>query len=289
MNCKEMNKVEKITKLLELYGKDDQRTPAWHAKRGQMLTASEIYKGLADSTPAQKHELIMGKLQPKDYNASTGVRSLMWGTRFEPIAKEIYIDINYGDIQLVDTTCIPHPTVPFLGASPDGVILTENTNDYRYGKLVEFKCPISRQFTNETPVPKEYYHQMQLQMECAGIDECEYIEMQFKEMTYTEWKDTPCRYKSFFAILEDDTYISKSINDSRSIPQWQQELLAPLNCEYRLYYWGLVNWRAKTVPKQEDWLEQHLDSFQKIWEEILEYRKTGTLPQSPKEKTILVL
>ena len=284
-----MTKVEKITKLLEIYGKDDQRTDAWHIKRGQMLTASEIYKGLSDATPAQRHELIMGKLVPKDYNASNGVRSLVWGTRFEPIAKEIYIDLNYGDIQLIDTTCIPHPKVSFLGASPDGVILTENTNDYRYGKLVEFKCPISRQFTNETPVPKEYYHQMQLQMECTGIDECEYIEMQFKEITYTEWKDSPTRYKSFFAILDDETYIPKSINDSRSIPQWQQEVLGHLDCEYRLYYWVLVNWRTKTVPKQVDWLEQHLPSLQIVWEEIQEYRKTGTFPQSPKEKATLVL
>lgn len=284
-----MSKVEKITKLLEVYGKDDQRTDAWHAKRGQMLTASEIYKGLPDATPAQRYELIIGKLVPKDYNTSTGVRSLMWGTRFEPIAKEIYVALNFGHIRLVDTTCIPHPEISFLGASPDGIILTDDPTDYRYGKLVEFKCPITRKFTNETPVPKEYYHQMQLQMECTGIDECDYIEMEFKEMTYTEWVDSKCEYKSFFAISDDDKYISKSINDSRSIPQWRQEVLGELDSECRLYYWGLVNWRVKTVQKQADWLVQNLPSLQKVWDEIQEHKKSGTLPQSPKEKATLVL
>ena len=285
-----MDKVQKITKLLELYGKDDQRTEAWHLKRGQMLTASEIYKGLENATPAQKYELIMGKLQPKDYNnAGPGVRSLMWGTRFEPIAKEIYTSMQFDHIKIVDTTCIPHPTVSFLGASPDGIILTDNPSDFRYGKLVEFKCPITRQFTNESPVPDAYYHQMQLQMECTGIDECEYIEMQFKEMSYTEWSDSKSEYKSFFAITPTDEYISKSFNDTRSIPEWREQVLGPLAPECRLYYWSLVNWRAKTVPKQVDWLTTHLPSLQKVWDEIQEYKKSGTLPQSPREKATLVL
>lgn len=284
-----MNKVEKINKLLELYGKDDQRTEAWHLKRGQMLTASEIYKGLESATPAQRHELIMGKLQPRDYGSGPGVRALVWGTRFEPIAKEIYTAMNFNDINIVDTTCIPHPSVSFLGASPDGIILSDNTNDYRYGKLVEFKCPISRQFTNETPIPEAYYHQMQLQMECTEIDECEYIEMQFKEMSYTEWTDSKAEYKSFFAITPNDEYISRHFNDPRLIPEWRQQVLGSLAPECRLYYWALVNWRASTVQKQTDWLVQHLPSLQKIWDEIQEYKKSGTLPQSPKEKATLVL
>jgi putative phage-type endonuclease len=279
---------EKIAKILELYGKDDQRTEAWHLKRGQMLTASEIYKGLADATPAQRHELIMGKLQPKDWSAGPGARSLIWGTRFEPIAKEIYCDMQH-NIRIVDTTCIPHPTVSFLGASPDGIILTENTSDWRYGKLVEFKCPISRQFTDQTPIPDAYYHQMQLQMECTGIDECEYIEMQFKEMTYTEWIDSTCPYKSFFAVSDDDCYILKHFKDERTIPQWREQVLGEKCGEWRLYYWGLTNWRATTLKKQQNWLDQHLPALQKVWDEIQEYRKSGTLPQSPKEKTTLFL
>lgn len=283
-----MMKSEKIEKLLELYGKDDQRTSAWFAKRGQMLTASEIYKGLTDASPAQKHELIMSKLQPKEYGSGTA-RPLIWGTRFEPIAKEIYTSMQFDDIQIVDTTCIPHPTVSFLGASPDGIILTENTKDYRYGRLVEFKCPISRQFTNETPIPKEYYHQMQLQMECTGLDECEYIEMQFKEMSYNQWSNFESKYKSFFAVSDDDKYTPKNINDDRSIPQWREEVLGELASQHRLYYWGLVNWRATTVPKQVDWLEQHLQSFQEIWNQVEEHRKSGTFPQSPKEKAMMVL
>ena len=36
--------MDSVQELLQKYGHDDQRTQAWHTKRGEMLTASEIYK-----------------------------------------------------------------------------------------------------------------------------------------------------------------------------------------------------------------------------------------------------
>ena len=44
----------KVETLIQKYGQDDQRTAAWHQKRGEMLTASEIYKALPDASPALK-------------------------------------------------------------------------------------------------------------------------------------------------------------------------------------------------------------------------------------------
>lgn len=283
-----MSKADKVKYLLENYGQNDQRTAAWHAKRGQMLTASEIYKALPDATPAQRHELIMSKLQPRPQVSGPGSRALAWGTRFEPIAKQIYEELNFNHIKILDTTCIPHADVPFLGASPDGIIVTEDTNDFRYGKLVEFKCPISRQFTNETPVPKEYYHQMQLQMECTGLDECEYIEMGFKQVNYTEWMDSKSDYKSFFAILSDESVRYKDMHDPRKPADWREDELKDVD-DSVMCYWILNTWRSLTVNKQKDWLSSNLPSFESVWKEVQEHRNSGTLPQAPKEKTTLVL
>jgi len=284
-----MDRLEKIKTLIDTYGQNDQRTEGWHAKRGQMLTASEIYKALPTASAAQKHELIMSKLTPKNTsNGGTGGKALIWGTRFEPIAKDIYSTIN--NLKIVDTTCIPHPTISFLGASPDGILITENTEDSRYGKLVEFKCPISRDFTNETPVPDGYYHQMQLQMECTGIDECDYVEMQFKELTYTEWIDnTTSEYKSFFAVSDSGDVIYKDFRDTRDPRVWREEVLKDKPDEYRILYWILNKHRTIPVKQQEDWLTKNLESFQSVWNEVLEYRKTGTFPQNPKDKGTLVL
>jgi hypothetical protein len=77
-----------VDDLIAKYGKDDQRTAEWHQKRGEMLTASEIFKACLDATPAMKHEIVVSKLVPRS-SEGAGSRSLVWGTRFEQIAKDI--------------------------------------------------------------------------------------------------------------------------------------------------------------------------------------------------------
>jgi putative phage-type endonuclease len=285
-----MSRVEQVKYLLETYGQSDQRTDAWHTKRGQMLTASEIYKGLPDATPTQRHELILGKLIPREYTApGTGPRALVWGTQFEPIAKRIYESFQY-NIEIVDLPCIPHPKVEFLGASPDGIILTKDTSDKRYGRLVEFKCPISREFTEHTPIPPAYFHQMQLQMECTGIDECEYIEVQFKELNYTEFVNCTAPIKSYFAVhKETGNVLYKDFSEESEYIAWKEKMIGDKWEQYTTTFWMLNNWRAVTVKHQPNWLVVNLPSLTQVWSEVLEYRKTGTIPQSPKEKMTLVL
>jgi putative phage-type endonuclease len=285
-----MDRIGQVKYLIETYGQSDQRTDAWHTKRGQMLTASEIYKGLPDATPSQRHELIMGKLVPREYTApGTGPRALVWGTQFEPIAKQVYEDFQY-NIKIIDLPCIPHAKVDFLGASPDGIILTHDTSDKRHGKLVEFKCPISREFTEHSPIPPGYYHQMQLQMECTGIDECEYIEMQFKELNYTEYVKCTAPIKSFFAVQkETGDVLYKDFRQVEDYIAWKERMIGDKWQQYTTTFWMLNNWRTVTVKHQPNWLAVNLPSLTQVWTEVLEYRKTGTLPQSPKEKMTLVL
>ena len=281
-----MSLQEKIQFLLETYGQNDQRTDAWHSKRGEMLTASEIYKALPDATASQKHEIIMGKLVPRPRTEGPGPRALVWGTRFEPIAKDIYASFSNIPLQIADTTCIPHPTVSFLGASPDGIILTEGE---RNGRLVEFKCPISRTFSDDTPVPTTYYHQMQLQMECTGLDLCEYIEFQFRSPSYSEWVDSNTSFKGFYAVSDDELHVKyKDIRDTRDPATWRKEVLETSE-DWNLVFWTLEKYRMKLVEHEKDWLEKNLESITQVWNTITEHRKHGTLPDHPKEKTILTL
>jgi putative phage-type endonuclease len=281
-----MDLQEKVKTLIAEYGQNDQRTDAWHLKRGEMLTASEIYKALPDATPAQKHEIMMGKLVPRLRTEGPGPRALVWGTRFEPIAKEIYCRLSDFPIEIVDTTCIPHPTVSFLGASPDGIIIT---NGIRHGRLVEFKCPISRVFSDDTEVPKSYYHQMQLQMECTGMELCEYIEFQFKTPAYSEWVDSKCDYKGFYAVSDDEIRVKyKDLSDTRDPATWRREVLETSD-DWNLVYWTLEKYRMKLVDHEKDWLEKNLPSITDVWNTIIEHRKNSTLPEHPKEKTTLTL
>ena len=277
----------KVETLIQNYGQDDQRTAAWHQKRGEMLTASEIYKALPEASPALKHEIIMSKLVPRPRTEGPGPRALVWGTRLEPVAKEIYCLYN-GGIQIVDTTCIPHPKVPFLGASPDGILVTKDPEDFRYGKLIEIKCPISRDFDMETPIKHEYYHQMQLQMECTELDECEFVEFKFKDANYTAWMDSKAQYKGFYAVYEDGMKLKyRDLDDTRDVATWRRELEEP--DKWDIVYWTLEKWQCKTVDHDKGWLTKNLESMKSVWETIQKHRVEGTLPEHPKEKTILTL
>uniref|UniRef100_A0A6C0CHP0 YqaJ viral recombinase domain-containing protein n=1 Tax=viral metagenome TaxID=1070528 RepID=A0A6C0CHP0_9ZZZZ len=284
--------MDKVEELISKYGQDDQRTAQWYSKRGEMLTASEISKAVKDASPAQKHEIMMSKLSPKERNTGgPGVKALIWGTRLEPVAKHIYSTYIQPGVTIVDTTCVPHPVHSFLGASPDGVLVTEDKSDPRYGSLVEFKCPISRDFSDTSPVPIYYFHQMQLQLECTGMTQCDYIEMKFKEVNYTEWLESTAQYKSCYAVGENgSTIIYRDITDPRDIPTWRREMLPNFETEWwSMTYWVFEKHRSKIIEKDPLWLETNLESFREVWETIQKHRSEGTLPDHPKEKTILTI
>jgi putative phage-type endonuclease len=270
-----------IAFLLENYGIDDQRTQAWFAKRGEMLTASEIWKSFASATASARNELIVSKLTPPKRQDGPGVGALIWGTRFEPVAKEIYCHTE--KVKLVDLSCVRHPEHAFLGASPDGLILT---TDDRNGRLIELKCPISRQFSDDTPVPDAYYHQMQLQIECTGLKECDYVEMQFKVLNFSEWSDSKAEFKSCFAVHDDGAVMYRAIDCALDIHEWQKLVLNnPM--EWQILYWVLVQKRTKLVHKDPDWMPMHFPEMKATWDEIVQHRTNGTVPQ--KDKGILQL
>ena len=234
-----------------------------------MLTASEIWKCFGDATLSARKELILSKLAPPKRQDGQGVGALIWGTRFEPIAKEIYCKTE--GVTIKDLACVQHPDHNFIGASPDGLILT---NDERNGRLIELKCPISRIFDETTPVPDHYYHQMQLQMECTNLHECDYVEMQFKTCNYTEWSDIKSDFKSCFAV-SGNTVTYKQIDDTRTIQAWMSEFCI-MECTF--VYWYLKSKSQKLIKRDQDWWESHYPEMKSTWDEILMHRNNSTTP-----------
>jgi hypothetical protein len=232
-----------------------------------------------------KHEIMLSKLAPRSSEGS-GARSLVWGTRFEQIAKDIYCFQNPG-INIVDTTCIPHPEYPFLGASPDGILRCADTTHPLHNRLIEIKCPISR-ILDDSPTSTQYICQMQLQMECTHIDKCEFVEFKFKELTYSEWMDSTAQYKSFFAVSSNGEVIYKHFNDNQSVPDWRFKVINN-DEDYRLFYWELSEFRMKTVDHDPSWLPKNIESFKNLWESVLQHRTAGTFPLNPRDASVLIL
>lgn len=264
-----------VRRTIRIYGMNDQRTSAWHAKRGEMVTASEVSGVFAGGET--RRALVVRKLEPPQPTGGHPIPALIWGTRFEPIAKGMYEAET--DCSIVDVSCVQHPVHSFLGASPDGIVFPNNQADIRRrGRLVEFKCPISRPQTEG--IPDAYVHQMQMQMECTGIDECEYVEFRFKQVFSSEWLSTSDT-KGVFAVFDDQTVEYKP--PDMSLAEWVPTVT---DREPQYIYWRLLSSKKEFLPKDTTWLPRHLPALREFWDEVLAHRAAGTMPPPPPSKVV---
>ena len=264
-----------VRRTIRIYGMNDQRTSAWHAKRGEMVTASEVSGVFAGGET--RRALVVRKLEPPQPTGGHPIPALIWGTRFEPIAKGMYEAET--DCSIVDVSCVQHPVHSFLGASPDGIVFPNNQADIRRrGRLVEFKCPISRPQTEG--IPDAYVHQMQMQMECTGIDECEYVEFRFKQVFSSEWLSTSDT-KGVFAVFDDQTVEYKP--PDMPLAEWVPTVT---DREPQYIYWRLLSSKKEFLPKDTTWLPRHLPALREFWDEVLAHRAAGTMPPPPPSKVV---
>jgi hypothetical protein len=222
-----------------------------------MITASEVYNIFGSE--ASRREVMMRKLEPRKEGAGPPIAALAWGTRFEPVAKRLYEERT--KCKITDVSCVQHPVYSFLGASPDGLIIPDDPTDTkRYGRLVEFKCPMSR--AEKPEIPMGYVHQMQMQMECTGINECEYVEFRFRQVKYTEWARSS-ETKGSFMVYDD----GRVVYDVTDVPD-----------DAQMIYWVLTSIKEDFVPKDPEWLSTNLPALKAFWDEVVEHRTNGTRP-----------
>jgi putative phage-type endonuclease len=262
-----------VRRTIRIYGMNDQRTSAWHAKRGEMVTASEVSGVFAGGET--RRALVIRKLEPPQPAGGNPIPALIWGTRFEPIAKAMYEAET--QCMIIDVSCVQHPVHTFLGASPDGIIVPHDPKDVRRrGRLVEFKCPISRPQTEG--IPDAYVHQMQMQMECTGIDECEYVEFRFKQVFSSEWLSVTGT-KGVFAVFDDQTVEYK--HPDMALPEW---VASVTDREPQYIFWRLLSTKKEFLPRDATWLPRHLPALREFWDEVLAHRAAGTMPPPPPSK-----
>ena len=158
-----------------------QKTIEWYKYRHELITASNAWK-VFESIRTQ-NQLICEKCKPLTLNLDDSESKkivqmdspLHWGNKYEDVSIMIYEHFNMTNID--DFGCIQHPQYPCLGASPDGIC--NDANSDIYGRMLEIKNVVSRQI-NGIP-KKEYWIQMQLQMEVCNLNECDFLETKFIE------------------------------------------------------------------------------------------------------------
>jgi putative phage-type endonuclease len=279
-----------------------QRTPAWYAFRRNLITASNAYK--AFESQSSRNQLIYEKCKPdvipdptvvevKQVNTET---SLHWGQKYEPVSVALYEYIY--DTKVGDFGCIQHDKYSFIGASPDGINILQSSP--RFGRMLEIKNVVSREIDG---IPKkEYWIQMQLQMETCNLDECDFLETQFNEYeTHAAFMlDVDTKYRGI--ILQFATefgglkYIYSPVGlTTEELEMWENENVKAnelFYCWICTHYWKVETISCVLVERNRQWFNDNLSGLADLWDTVLEERECGyehRAPNSNKKQIVEVV
>jgi putative phage-type endonuclease len=307
-----------------------QRTKEWYEFRHNLITASNAYKGFESQTV--KNQLIYEKCQPlnqslyidndddveKDEDIKEVIMvntntTLHWGQKYEPLSVKIY-EHKY-DTKIEDFGCIQHEKYLFLGASPDGINVDKNSQ--RYGRMLEIKNIVNREIDG---IPKkEYWIQMQLQMEVCDLDECDFLETKFIEYpdystyiedTLNEWYEDEEGIEFQNVCLSKDNKMKGSIIYFHTkegkpfyvyrplelihpydIEQWQENIVDyyQTNPDFKYTYMKTIYWKLEhlscvLVCRNRQWFKDNIISLEEIWTIIEKERVSGYEHRAPNRK-----
>lgn len=278
---------EKICSILER-PQVAQRTEQWYIEGLKYLTGSQFSQLFA--SPYMRGQMVLEKagLTPPRQRSNRLVCTLEetgpfdWGIRFEPVVRAVYMDLT--KTHVVDVGRLYHQTLGNLAASPDGLVVEETEvvgSASRLGRLVEYKAPPTRKLQQK--IPKEYYMQMQVQMEVADIDACDYCEVKF----YSPYKGTMVEpkagaegkhYRGWIALIMRDGMLDRYEYSPFGAEgeAWSAGLeLTETERVYQLIPWVLEEYYLETVARDRAWWASVMPIVNAFWSDV-EGARAGT-------------
>ena len=294
------DKLERINNIIQ----PQQKTPEWYYIRQNLITASNAYKIF--ESDCQKNSLIYEKCNSKtinDFNSNHYVNinsSLHWGQKYEPLSVLIYENMYHTKIG--EYGCIQHQNYSFIGASPDGINIEPTSN--RFGRMLEIKNIVNREITG---IPKkEYWIQMQFQMEVFDLQECDFLETRFIE--YESEID-------FFRDTNDFIFLTKNgekkgiilffldeINGKpiyiyspffvsfQEYEEWSEKIIEntlqdnPSFIWVKQIYWKLDEISCVLVKRNKKWFQDVLPIIEDFWRIIQREKIEGYAHRAPKSR-----
>ena len=274
---------EQINKLKNC-PQPEQRTDEWYIFRKQHITGSNCWK-IFGSEKTQ-NQLYYEKLKPDDndnninqFNSLNDNTPFQWGHKYEPLSVKLYE--YYNDVKVEEFGCIPHETIPFLAASPDGIVTSNKLN----GRMIEIKNVVSREITK---VPKmEYYIQMQIQMEVCDLDHCDFVETKFVEYDNEEEfkKDKYKIEKGLILVFIKNNeemifeYSPLFCNKEEELNDFVENCYKKYELEgdwlenskikwFKNIYWKLEIFSNVYVPRNKLWFKEAYPKLKEFWDTI---------------------
>ena len=333
------NLSQKLIALIKVNAKQpEQRTEEWYKQRKECLTASaiaiplkitryeyELMKkdivhfakdsysiGNQANTFGTISELIQSKALPENQGWE-GNAWTRWGVKYEPVITAAYS--YYESCNVMEFGLMPHHTIPWLGASPDGITNKE--------VMVEIKAPFKRKING---IPSlHYWSQMQIQMECCDIDLCDFVEVEIEEYEDVKDFDWDClekdgkpiynlsknglpkgiviehkkivngKQKSDF-FYPPPFYFKSKKEEEDWLVKWSHDFInKDKNNAYNfLFYdddqienhrWRFIKYSCVSIKRDKIWFARVKPVLEAFWNDILEYRKSG-IPEKYSKITI---
>jgi hypothetical protein len=340
-------------KYLRSKPQPEQRTKEWYQFRYNLITASNAWK--AFESQAVINQLIYEKCQPlqnicnnndnnndnnnnnnndnndnnNDNNDNNNDNNnilpeeptklvntnstLHWGQKYEPLSVFVY-EYAY-NTKIGDFGCIQHDKYKFLGASPDGINIDPSSK--RYGRMLEIKNIVNREIDG---IPKkEYWIQIQLQMEVCDLNECDFLETKFIE--YNSEEDFNEDTLNEISKTEDgeefmDKFVSKDkkmkglilyfhtkegkplyiykpldIVHHEDVNDWIGENVDLYESDkykhvfMKIIYWKMEQISCVLVCRNKEWFKYSIQELQNIWSIIETERVNGYEHRAPNRKT----
>jgi putative phage-type endonuclease len=280
-------------KLAHIRGKPqpDQRTPEWYRFRHNLLTASNAWK--AFESQACRNQLIYEKCKPlqllsQETEYVNTASPMHWGQKYEPVSRMIYEHLYKTTV--ADFGCLQHDVHAFLGASPDGINVDPASQ--RYGRMLEIKNIVNRDITG---IPKkEYWIQMQLQMETADLNECDFLETQFSE----EGDEDDNKSSSSSNALMTGTILYFMKNGK---PHYEYEPIGSAESEawfnaamernqahmwMKTIHWRLEKMSCVLVLRNKLWFQHAIRGLDDLWQTVVQERRNpqGCEHRAPKRR-----
>jgi putative phage-type endonuclease len=299
-----LEKIEKQITKLKNKPQPTQRTKEWYEHRHNLITASNAYKAFENES--SRNQLIYEKCVPlkqiieNEANAVPKLSSpvnvntaMHWGQKYEPVSVMIYEDKYKTTVG--DFGCIQHETYRFLGASPDGINIDQISP--RYGRMLEIKNPVNREIDG---VPKkEYWIQMQLQMETCDLDECDFLETQFVEYVnedafkndgeFSETENGDMKGVIMYFSSKEGVPIYKykplSILCCEDFESWEQQQMAEQevaqNTWIKNIFWKLEECSCVLVLRNKKWFQDNIGAMEELWKIVEKERVHGYSHRAP--------
>ena len=287
-----------------------QRSPEWFAQRDGKITASDAGVVIGENKYEQPYKMIVKKVRETFQNNEATYH----GKKYEDIAKLIYeyrMNVIVHEFGMVE-----HPVISCLGASPDGIV-TPYKNDGIHsteliGRMLEIKVPFMRKILKTGELKGEicpiyYWDQVQLQLECCDLDECDFWQCTLCE--YSNWdmfvedtcKTEPFRSKTtsfekgcLIQLLPTDKIVSrkhpdylKVVHESAKFIHQPKIEMTPKECKIwyeselsklsetnpnysldRIIYWYLKVSHCETIHRDKKWFDSVKHKYEEMWSYI---------------------